>query len=232
MSRVVFAVILIIATVAKAQSSAPTSQPSEFAQELLAIDARAGQINALTADFVQEKRSPLLRKPLISRGSVKARGGLALWETIEPEPTKMSIDPQLLRMYYPKQKTIEEYPMQQQLGMMAASPLPRLQAIQTTFTMKPDDGEALVDASARTANARAIRMDPNDPEVRKYVDHVRVLLDVDRGVVLAFEMVDPDGEQTVVRFSNIRTDVSLTDDSLRLEVPSGVKVVRPLEGAR
>lgn len=232
MPRVVFAIILIIATVAKAQSTAPTSQPSEFAQELLAIDARSGQINALTADFVQEKRSPLLRKPLVSRGNVKARGGLTLWETIEPEPTKMSIDPQVLRMYYPKQKTIEEYPVQQQLGVMAASPLPRLQAIQKTFAMKPDDGEALVDANARPANARAVRMDPNDPEVRKYVDHIRVLLDADRGVVVAFEMVDPDGEQTIIRFSKIRTDVSLAEDSLRLDAPFGVKVVRPLEGAR
>ncbi|MBC8106904.1 MAG: outer membrane lipoprotein carrier protein LolA [Anaerolineae bacterium] len=219
--------------IARGQTTAPTSQPSDFAQQLEAIDRRAGEIKDLTADFVQEKRSPLLRKPLISRGNVKARGGLALWETTEPEPTKMSVDPQLLRMYYPKQKTIEEYPMQQQLGMMAASPLPRLQAIQTTFSMKPDDGKGLLDAKgASPANPRAVRMEPVDAEIRKYVDHVRVLLDADRGLVLAFEMVDPDGEQTIIRFSNVRTGVNLTDESLKLDTPAGVKVVRPLEGAR
>ena len=81
----------------------------------------------LIADFVQEKRSPLLRKPLVSRGSVKARGGLVLWDTIEPQRMQMSIDPKTLRMYYPDQKTIEEYPIEQQLGMMASSPLPRLE---------------------------------------------------------------------------------------------------------
>jgi outer membrane lipoprotein-sorting protein len=233
MSRVVWLIILVIAFIARGQTSVPASQPSEFAQQLEAIDQRAGQIKDLTADFVQEKHSPLLRKPLISRSKVKARGGLALWETIEPEPVKMSIDPELLRMYYPKQKTIEEYPIQQQLGMMAASPLPRLRAIQKTFSMKPDDGEGLLDANdAKPANVLAVRMEPTDAEVRKYVDHVRVLLDADRGLVLAFEMVDPDGEQTIIRFSNVRTDVNLADDSLKLDAPAGVKVVRPLEGGR
>ena len=232
MSRVACFLILLMASIACGQATAPTSQPTDFEKQLETIDRRAGEIKDLTADFTQEKRSPLLRKPLISRGNVKARGGLALWETTEPELTKMSVDPQLLRMYYPKQKTIEEYPMQQQFGMMAASPLPRLQAIRKTFSMKPDDGDALLDADARPANARAVWMNPTDAEVRKYVDHIRVLLDADRGFVLAFEMVDPDGEQTIIRFSNVRTDVNLSDESLKLDVPAGVKVVRPLEGAR
>ena len=53
----------------------------------------------------------------------------------------------------------------------------------------------------------------------------------DRGVASEFEMVDPDGEHTIIRFSNVRTNVNLTDDALKIDAPAGTKVVRPLEGA-
>ena len=224
MSRLICTFVMIVSFAAQGQTTAPTTAPSdEFARQLDTIDQRAGAIDSLEADFVQEKRSPLLRKPLVSRGSVRAKGGLALWKTSEPEPSQMSIDPQTLRMYYPKQRTIEEYPMQQQLGMMAASPLPRLSAIRKSFSAKSDAGNS--------GSIVMVRMEPIDAELRKYVDHVRVALDADRGVVTEFEMVDPDGEQTIIKFTNIRTDVNLSDEALKLDAPAGTKVIRPLEGA-
>jgi outer membrane lipoprotein-sorting protein len=235
--------VLMIVALARAQptatsqpASAPaTTQPIEtsgaFDRQLESIDRRAWGIKDLTADFVQEKRSPLLRKPLVSRGTVKAKGALALWETTEPEPTRMTLDPQTLRLYYPNQKTIEEYPMRGQLGMMAASPLPRLEAIRQSFNLLPDDGKGLPLIEG-VPHLVPVRMTPKEAQLAKYVDHVRVLLDADRGLVLAFEMVDPDGEQTLIRFSNIRTDSGISDDAMKLNPAPGTKVVRPLEGNR
>jgi outer membrane lipoprotein-sorting protein len=225
MSRLTCTFVMMLSFAALGQTSAPTSEPSNDAYDRLldSIDKRAGAIHSLEADFVQEKRSPLLRKPLISRGTVRAKGALALWKTNEPEPSEMSIDPQRLRMYYPRQHTIEEYQMQQNLGMLAASPLPGLSAIRKSFSTKPDVGSS--------GNIVPVRMEPLDAELRKYVDHVRVALDAERGVVTEFEMVDPDGEQTLITFTNIRTDVNLSDEALKLDAPAGTKIVRPLEGA-
>src|SRR5215213_4304741 len=134
-----FVTLLSVATTSMAQpTTAPATQNAAFDEQLEAIDRRAGAVQDLTAEFLQEKRSPLLRKPLVSRGTVKAKGGLAIWETTEPERTVMTFDPKQLRVYYPKQKTLEEYPIQGQLGMMAASPLPRLEAIRKSFKLVPD----------------------------------------------------------------------------------------------
>jgi len=240
MSRFILPFVLaltLLALVVKVQATgvpttapAPATAPSDaFQRQLEAIDQRAGNIKDLTADFVQEKRSPLLRKPMVSRGTVRAKGAAALWETTEPEPTRMSLDPQSLRIYYPNQKTVEEYPMRGQLGMMASSPLPRLEAIRQSFNLLPDDGAGLPKIEG-VPNLVPVRMTAKEPELAKYVDHVRVLLDADRGVVLAFEMVDPDGEQTVIRFSNVRVDTGVTDDAMQLNPAPGTKVVRPLEG--
>ncbi len=225
------ALLSVAASIAWSQPApAPTTLDSAFDQQLDAIDRRAGAVQDLTAEFVQEKRSPLLRKPLVSRGSVKAKGGLAIWETTEPQRTMMTFDPKQLRVYYPKQKTLEEYPIQGQLGMMAASPLPRLAAIRKSFNLLPDNGDGL-EPSTGTITGLSLRLEPIDDGVRQFVDHVRVLLDPEHGFMLAFELTDPDGEETVIRFSKMRANTGLTDDALKIQTPAGVKVVRPLEGA-
>ena len=118
--------------------------------------------------------------------------------------------------------------MRGRLGMMAASPLPRLAAIRQSFSLAPDDGAGLptIDGAGPLL---PVRLTPKDQQLARYVDHVRVLLDEQRGLVLAFEMVDPDGEQTLIRFSNVRIDTGLSDDAMKLNPAPGTKVVRPLE---
>jgi hypothetical protein len=228
-------VTILSALPALTVAQAPATQPSattapvdaDFEAQLAAIDARALAHKDLTADFVQEKHSPLLRKPIISRGTVLAKGASALWVTTEPEPSRMSVDPQWLRLHYPKQKIIEEYPIGGQLGMLAASPLPALAAIRKNFTLTPDTGEGLNPAEPVANETKALRLEPVEA-LRGTVGHVRVLLDVSRGLVLAFEVTDPDGERTLVRFSNLRTDTGLPDNALTLSAPAGTKVVRPV----
>jgi outer membrane lipoprotein-sorting protein len=220
-----------VAAAAESSTTAPTTSPPEFVQRLRDINARGLKIKDLTADFVQEKRSPLLRKPLISRGRVAAKGDTSLWQTDVPEPTQMTCNPHLLRLYYPARKVVEEYPVTSRLGMLAASPLPSLDVILQNFTALPDAGDDLPAAAGALPDSVqpvAVRMNPVDDEVRRYLDHARVLLDPQRGLVLTFEMVDPDGERTLIQFSKVQTDVGLSDDAVNLHLPADVKIVHPL----
>jgi outer membrane lipoprotein-sorting protein len=108
--------------------------------------------------------------------------------------------------------------------MLAASPLPSLDVILQNFSLSPDAGEGL----NAPPGSQVARIDPANDEIRRYIDHARVLLDPNRGLVLTFEMVDPDGERTVIRFSNIKTDTGLNDAAIKLDLPADVKIVRPL----
>jgi outer membrane lipoprotein-sorting protein len=221
---------VIAATPATAPSatSAPAASPAFLAQ-LRQINAKGLAIKDLRAAFVQEKHSALLRKPLVSRGHVLAKGDTSLWQTDAPEPTVMTCNPRQLRLYYPDRHVVEEYPIASRLGMLAASPLPSLDVILQNFTVSPDSGDGLAAPSdSASSGLVAVRMTPATDDVRRYVDHARVLLDPQRGLVLVFEMVDPDGEQTVIRFSNVQTDTGLTDADVQLHLPGDVKVVRPL----
>jgi outer membrane lipoprotein-sorting protein len=72
-------------------------------------------------------------------------------------------------------------------------------------------------------------MTPIDKELAEHVESVTVLIDAERGFILACQMIDADGERTVIRFSNVKTNTHLDDSRLRLNLPAEVKTVRPLE---
>ncbi len=207
---------------------APATQPALDAR-LEAIDARTAAIADLTASFVQEKQSPLLRDPLVTRGTLKARSAAMLWDTAGPSPTRMSVDADRLRILYVEQNVLEEYPVRGNVAAMTASPLPRLAALRESFAIEADHGDGLP-APGGAADTLALRLTPANDEMREHVDTVRVLLDAARGVVLVFEITDPDGEVTTMRFGDIQTNVGLSDADLRMDVPADAEVVRPLGG--
>ena len=209
----------------------PTTVPADdaaFAARLTAIDAKGASVADLTADFVQQKYSALLRDPIITRGTVRARGSAMLWQSEQPEPTRTRVDTQRLRIFYVKQNVVEEYPIAGKLGTLAASPLPRLATLREQFKIAPDAGDGLP-KPADVTDAVALRLDPATDDAKQYLDHVRVLLDASRGLVVAFEVTDPDGERTTIAFSNLRLNANLSDADLELNAPANVKVVKPLE---
>jgi outer membrane lipoprotein-sorting protein len=193
---------------------------------LLDIDRRAGQITDLQADFEQQKFTAMLKKPLVTSGRVFVRGSTMLWDTQRPEPNQLQITDKEVRIYYPAQKVIEAYQVQEKLGQLAASPLPRLSVLEKHFNFEPipvadmgeSDGEEFF----------AVRMTPTQPALREHVEQIRVLLDATRGLIVRLEMRDSDGERTVIRFSNAKTNSGLKDEQLTIAAPADVKVTRPL----
>jgi outer membrane lipoprotein-sorting protein len=198
---------------------------------MVQIDARASRIDDLSADFEQKKYTPLLKKPMVSSGAVWARGSAMLWHTRQPEPTVMRVDEKEVSIYYPKQKTVEIYPIGGQLSSLAASPLPRLAALLPHFTFavaQEEDVKEIGDLT-RIPGTLALRLAPLAKDLKEHLDHVVVLIDGEHGYILAFKMVDADGEATVIRFNNPKVNSGFDDARLKLDMPANVKVVKPLE---
>jgi outer membrane lipoprotein-sorting protein len=218
--------------------SPPTSRPAGIDdatwQRMLAIDAKAGQIQDLVADFEQKKFTAMLKKPLVSSGQVLVRGSRMLWESRAPEPGALQIDDREARIYYPAEKAIEVYAVEARLSQLAASPVPRLDVLTRHFTFKPL-AAAEMGEKATTEDTFAVEMTPIDAAMRGHIDRVRVLLDAARGLIVRLEMTDADGDRTLIAFSNVRTNVGVSDEQLTIDAPGDVKVTRPLaavEGER
>jgi outer membrane lipoprotein-sorting protein len=213
-----------------ADAAAPTSRPAEVDpaawQRMLDIDARAAKIEDLTADFEQQKFTAMLKKPLVSSGVVAVRGSAMLWRTRKPEASELQIDHKEVRIYYPAQKIIEVYQVQQKLGQLAASPLPRLAVLREHFTFTPIGVSELGERD--DTQFFAVRMEPADKDLREHVEEVRVLLDAQRGLIVRLEMRDSDGDRTLISFANVKTNVGLSDGDLRIAAPADVKITRPL----
>ena len=223
-------VILPILLAADAPTSRPANVDPAAWQRMLDIDARAAKIDDLTADFEQQKFTAMLKKPLVSSGVVAVRGSSMLWDTRKPERSELQIDTKEVRIYYPAQRTIEVYQIQQKLGQLAASPLPRLAVLRDHFSFEPIPVAEMGEKDDSGENYFAVRMTPTDPELREHVELVRVLLDAQRGLIIRLEMRDSDGDRTLVSFANVKTNVGLKDGDLRIAAPADVKVTRPLAG--
>jgi outer membrane lipoprotein-sorting protein len=192
------------------------------------VNARAANVHDILADFTQEKFTSLLKKPLVSKGVIRATTSVMRWETTSPEPTVMRIDVNSAAIYYPQEKLEEVYPITGQLGSLAASPLPRLDVLAKHFHFAAENANAL-DPATDDQKCLALKMTPIDESLREHVQQVRVLIDVATGLMLRVEVADADGDRTVISFSNVRVNTNPPDPALPIDLPPGVKVERPLE---
>jgi outer membrane lipoprotein-sorting protein len=216
-------VLLFVVSVLTSLTPAQTTQP-ELWKRLQELDAQTATIKDLTADFEQQKFTPLLKKPMVSTGTIKVRGSAMRWDTLKPSPTVMRVDEKSVQLYYPQQKTMEVFPVEGQLGSLAASPLPRLEVLKQYFSFHSFETKR----AGLPENATLVRLEPINPEIAQHVKEVNVILD-GRGLVWEFEMTDADGERTVINFRNLRTDTGLSEADADLKPPAGTKIVKPLD---
>ncbi|HYE61577.1 MAG TPA: outer membrane lipoprotein carrier protein LolA [Phycisphaerales bacterium] len=205
-----------------------TAPVSSFDKKLEELDATVTKIEDLTADFEQEKRTPLLKKPLVSSGTVKVKGSTTRWDTLKPRPTAMTIDASELKIYYPEQKTVEVYPVAGGMAELAASPLPRNKTVREHFTIAEVPAKD-IDANAKDGEL-GLALTPIKDTLKEHVAQVRVIIDGTTGIGRLVEITDADGEVTVMRFSNVKTNTGLKDEDVTLKTPERTTISRPLQG--
>lgn len=229
LSIVVITLLLCSPFLCADSPAAPPAVDPALWKRMVEIDTIGGRIKDATADFEQRKFTPLLKKPLISTGTIRVRGGAMRWDTKIPEPSIMRIDEKEIRLYYPSQTTMEIYAIDQQLGSLASSPLPRLSVLKQYFTFEQISAKDL-SPDADPTSCLALKLTPIDSLLREHIESVRVLLDAKTGFTLRTETTDSDGDRTSIIFSKIRMNIDLTDQDVQLNVPAGTKIMRPLDG--
>ena len=214
---------------AASPGAAPSGVDPQLWAQMVAIDARASHITSMVAHFQQEKFTALMRKPIVSSGTIRIKGSMMRWDTTEPYPSTMLFSDREAKIFYPNPApgTLEVYSLDQRMAEMAASPLPRLKILKETFSFAQIPVHDM-DANAKDDGFLALRMTPREQSLKEHVQEVRVLLDAQAGYIVRAEMTDADGDRTVLHFSQIKLNVD--PGKLELTVPAGTKIVHPLEG--
>lgn len=208
-------------------ATAPANTDPKLWSQMVEVNRRGSAIQHLTADFEQKKFTPLLKRPMVSTGKIVVAGTAMRWDTVKPEPTSLLINEKEAQLFYPQQKIVEIYPIDQRLGSLAASPLPRLEVLQKYFSFA-EIPVSEMDKQVSAERHLALRLTPIEDSLKEHIEQVRVLLDVEHGYIVRAEMLDADGDRTVIAFSNVQAS-SEPAGQLQLELPAGVKVSRPLE---
>lgn len=200
-------------------------------KRLESIDSVVASVVDLRADFEQRRRTPLLKKPLVSKGVVLTKGEWVRWDTASPRASSLVIGGGEIRMYYPADKLVEVYAVGDGFADLAGAPLPRLRKLKERFDLSPLRSSQM-GADDANADLVAVRLSPRSAELRKHVASVSVLLDAVRGVATKVVMVDPDGEVTEIVFTNVRTNSGVKDEELVLKLADDVRVSRPLPSGK
>jgi outer membrane lipoprotein-sorting protein len=202
---------------------------TELLKRLEAADAKAAAVRDFTADFEQRKHTALLKEPMVSSGRVRVQGSTVRWDTSKPRPSVLWMDEREIRVYYPEDASLEIYSVDEQLRRLTASPIPRLEPMREQFEIKAmplSEIEGAVDGPS----VFAIRLVPKGEALRKHVKEVRVVVDAETGLMSRMEVIDPEGDRTLIAFANARTNTDLKKEDLELKVPAGTKTSRPMEG--
>jgi outer membrane lipoprotein-sorting protein len=198
-----------------------------FEKRIESIDRAMEKIVDLRADFEQRKHTPLLKKPMISRGSLLVKGQSVRWDTREPRRSTMRISNGRLRMYYPDDQLLEVYPVREDMKDLGGAPLPRLLALRARFEITAASVKEL-GAEEGNPHLLAVLLVPKGEEMRRHVQSVRVLIDDTGPVATRVVMTDAEGETTEISFSHIRINAGVEQDEIELHLPEGVRVSHPL----
>lgn len=207
------------------------AQPAPVDDALLArlreIDGRGREVADLRAEFEQARRTPLLKKPLVSAGRLALRADRIRWDTTEPSPSTLAIDSDSILIYYPDEGSAEEYPLSEDLRALTASPIPRLDAMIGRFEILPLEASVL-DPKAEGDRWLAIELAPLADDLRDQVERIRVLIDADVPCIRILETLSPDGERTTLTFSKVRANVGVSEAEASFIPPPGTSISRPL----
>lgn len=191
-------------------------------QQLAQLDRQTKTIVDLTAQFVEEKHTVLLRKPLTSKGKVYVKGNRTRWHTKSPHESTLFTDASRVAVYFPSRNTMEVYPVDRRLRALIVSPVPSVAALRQHFTIEET-------SQKKSPAVLILRLTPKDPSLAEFIESVRVSINLKTGLATGIEMFDPEGDRTVITFSNIQANVGLTEDDVAWNVPPGTKMVRPLD---
>ena len=209
----------------------PAPTDDAFEKKLIEIDQAMAKVTDLRADFEQRRKTPLLKKPLVSKGTVITKGERARWDTASPRASTMAISGGEIRMYYPADRLLEVYPVGEGFKDIAGAPLPRLSLMKERFELaRLPVGD--LGGDEKNDSLVAIRMTPRSDDLKKHLASVRVLIDTSKPAATKVVMTDPEGEETEIVFSDVKLNGGVKDADVELKVPDGVRVSRPLGETR
>jgi outer membrane lipoprotein carrier protein len=171
------------------------------------------QINDFTATIAQEKRISLFNSTITSSGLIKWKKPNLLFISLDaPDTSKLIFDGTTFWMYYPDERIVEKYSMRENKN------LPH------SFFMLPMINNLMERNHIQNITLQADNITLDVTPSGSVFKTTKLLFSKKNWLIKRIEMVEKDGDSTVVIFSNITINSNIPDETFTFTPPQGVTV--------
>jgi len=183
------------------------------------VKEEQAQLRSLEANFLQRKESELFVKPEEARGRfLFLAPDRVRWEFTEPDPMVVVIGDDTMTTWYRDLGQAEVIPIgrysEQVFKYMGASG--SLETLLDYFRVSvtfPSDPEA----------PYRLNLDPRYPRIAKRIESMDIWIDRKTFVPVRLRYVEPGGDTTDYRFSDLKINPDISPERFELDLPPGVQ---------
>jgi outer membrane lipoprotein carrier protein len=208
--------ILVVSALASVAKSAPLSEA-----ELKNLLAAIRQNRTAQADFQEERVIRLMKKPVVSSGTVWFQPPNKFRREVKGNSPSMTVsDGRELWIYYPNFKSAERYPLGKgsplDATVAAINSALNLENIETSFNVTATKGE----------NGYELALLPRVAAMKRVFQKLDLRIN-DKFRVERTDMLLPNGDRIVTTYSN-QTGARIPSSTFEFTPPAGTEVSTPL----
>ncbi len=195
--------------------------PPDTTALLARLQASRREHPSARADFIEEKRTRLLREPITSRGTVFFQTPDRFRREVAGDKPSLTVsDGKHLWIYYPAFKEAELYTLGQRAAfddsIAALTAGLNFVGIEKFYTV----------TAAREENAYRLRLTPRRGNLRRMIQQLDIWLDDDL-TLLRTDLLMPKGDRTITKYSNQKR-APLPAETFQFTPRAGTNITRPL----
>lgn len=209
-----------------------TLSAASLEESLARLDKAAASFRGLTASLKVTSYTALVKETSVESGTItilrpKPRDTRMLVDFLQPSPRAVSFQNRKIQMYYPKLQVVREYDLGKQgalvdqyllLGFGTTSA-----ELRKAYSIKAGGEETV--SGVKTDR---LELTPLSGEAAKHVRVFEVWISQQDGIVVQQKLNMPSKDYMLFSYGDIKINPALTEKSVKLNLPAGVKKETPL----
>lgn len=190
---------------------APSIGADEVVQRLKESRERTKDFSA---DLLQEKKVSLLREKVVTKGRIRFKHpDKVSIEFFHPESSQMVFDGKTLLLYFKEEKMAERYqvhanPVVEKYLLFTKDPF--REKLAQWKIVEDRESVVVIEILPKTKDAFFVK--------------TRLWVSKKDWMVVGMEMVERNGDTTLLRYSNLKVNTGLSDSDFEISLPKDVKI--------
>jgi outer membrane lipoprotein-sorting protein len=193
---------------------------------LTRMDASQGSFRSVECGYKRSKLTAIindLSEEIGSMRMLKTGGKVQVWiELTKPDSKLYSLTERKAEIYYPKIKTVQEYDLGKQKGVVEQFLLLGFgtsgKELTKSYTIK-----MLGEEPVEGQNTTRLELAPKSDKVKEFFTKVEIWIPNGAAHAVRQKFFERSGDTTTVTYSNVKLNPPLTADSVRLQLPPNTK---------